>query len=228
MPHFTLPPPTNDVTLQLFPERAAYWEAKRTLLVADVHLGKDATFRAEAVPLPLGSTDSDLQRLSGLIRQTGAERLLVLGDLYHARAGMTDGTLAALRAWRADHRSLDIVLVRGNHDRDAGLSPSNLEITEHDGPLVEGPFCFRHDPGSSEDGYVVCGHLHPGVVLRGNGGQRERLACFHANLSRLVLPAFSEFTGLHILHPEPGDRVAVVAGTDVVALPVDTVESASP
>jgi len=228
MPTFRLPPSTEDVELDLLPGRAAFWSDKKTLLVADVHIGKDATFRAEAVPLPLGSTDSDLHRLSDLIRQTGAERLLALGDLYHARAGMTDRTLSAVRAWRADHRSLEIVLVRGNHDRDAGLSPSDLEITEHDGPLVEGPFCFRHDPGSSDDGYVVCGHLHPGVVLRGNGGQRERLACFHANPSRLVLPAFSEFTGLHILHPEPGDRVAVVAGTDVIALPVDTVEPASP
>ncbi|PEN11168.1 DEAD/DEAH box helicase [Longibacter salinarum] len=225
MPSFSLPPPTQEAELELLPGRAAYWAERKTLLVADVHVGKDATFRAEAIPLPLGSTDSDLQKLTGLIRQTRAERLIVLGDLYHARSGMTEGTLQALRAWRSNQKTLNVVLVRGNHDRHAGASPADLDIDEHEGPLHEGPFCFRHEPSSSDTGYVVCGHLHPGVVLRGRGGQRERLPCFHANESRLILPAFSEFTGLHILHPEPGDDVAVVAGTDVIAVSPEVLRS---
>jgi len=224
---FHLPPSTKEATLRLLPERAAYWAAERTLLVADVHLGKDATFRAEAVPLPLGSTASDLDRLSSVITRTGAERLIVLGDLYHARAGMTPATLASLRTWREQHAGLKIDLIRGNHDHDAGVSPPDLHITEHDGPLALGPFRLQHDPGaasnpaslasSAPNGYLICGHLHPGMVLR-SGGQRERLPCFHANGDRLILPAFSEFTGLHILRPEPGDQVAVVAGDDVVRI----------
>lgn len=218
---FHLPPPTKHVPLHLLPERAAYWADERTLLVADVHLGKDATFRAEAVPLPLGSTASDLDRLSSVITRTGAKRLIVLGDLYHARAGMTSATLDPLRAWREQHADLEVVLVRGNHDRDAGASPPDLRITEHDGPLALGPFRLQHDPGAASDsapapdGYVICGHLHPGMVLR-SGGHSERLPCFHANPARLILPAFSEFTGLHILRPEPGDQVAVIAGDEVI------------
>ena len=218
---FHLPPSTKEATLRLLPERAAYWEAEQTLLIADVHLGKDATFRAEAVPLPLGSTASDLDRLSSLVTRTGAERLIVLGDLYHAPASMTPAPLNALRAWREEHAKLDVVLIRGNHDHDAGASPAGLRIQEHDGPMTLGPFCLQHDPDTETSpdraGYVLCGHLHPGMVLR-SGGQRERLPCFHANGDRLVLPAFSEFTGLHILRPEPGDQVAVVAGDDVVRI----------
>lgn len=218
---FYLPPSTKNISLCLLPERAAYWEAERTLLVADVHIGKDATFRAEAVPLPMGSTASDLDRLSSLVTRTGAERLIVLGDLYHARASMTEAVLAPFRSWREEHAELEIHLVRGNHDRDAGVSPPDLRITEHDGPMMLGPFSLQHDPdteiASSSDGYSICGHLHPGLVLRA-GGQRERLPCFHANDWRLILPAFSEFTGLHILRPEPGDQVAVVAGDEVVRI----------
>ena len=218
---FHLPPSTKEVALRLLPERAAYWEAEQTLLIADVHLGKDATFRAEAVPLPLGSTASDLDRLSSLVTRTGATRLVVLGDLYHAPASMTPATLNALRAWREEHAKLDVVLIRGNHDHDAGASPAGLRIQEHDGSMTLGPFCLQHDPDTEASpdrgGYVLCGHLHPGMVLR-SGGQRERLPCFHANGDRLVLPAFSEFTGLHILRPEPGDQVAVVAGDDVVRI----------
>jgi len=205
--------------LTLLPERAAYWDDADTLLVADVHLGKDATFRAEAVPLPLGSTRSDLDRLSRLLQRTEAERLVVLGDLYHAAVGMTEPTLDALRGWRQKHRSLDVVLVPGNHDRHAGASSSDLDIAEHAAPLIDPPFVFRHEPLASEAGYVVAGHLHPGATVRGPGRQRERLACYHATPDRLVLPAFSELTGLYMVERRPSDQTFVIAGDEV--LPCD-------
>ncbi|NUR18637.1 MAG: DEAD/DEAH box helicase, partial [Gemmatimonadaceae bacterium] len=49
--------------LVLLPERAAYWPARTTLLVADAHFGKAATFRAAAIPVPAGTTDATLGRL---------------------------------------------------------------------------------------------------------------------------------------------------------------------
>lgn len=204
--------------LTLFPERAAFWSETRTALVADVHLGKDATFRAEGVSIPLGSTTSDLERLSALIERTGAERLIVLGDLYHAAAGMTEQTERALRAWRSRHRTLEVVLVRGNHDRSAGRSPQGSDIAEHEDVIVDGPFAFRHVPKAVEGQYVIAGHVHPGVRVYGDAGQRERLPCFHATPSCLVLPAWSEFTGTHSVRPGPDDEVAVVAGDAVVPL----------
>ena len=53
--------------LHLMPERAAYLADEATLLVADVHAGKDASFRGLGVPVPPGSTESTLQRLSRAI-----------------------------------------------------------------------------------------------------------------------------------------------------------------
>jgi len=210
----------ESASLRLLPERAAYWADRSTLLVADVHLGKDATFRSQAVPLPLGSTSADLRRLGALVDRLAPERLLVLGDLYHAASGMTGETLDGFRDWRNDRSALDIVLVRGNHDRDAGASPEDLDITERDGPLVEPPFAFQHMPAGREgdttvDGYVVAGHQHPGRVVR-SGKERERLPCFHVTDAGLVLPAFSPFTGLMTIDPDPGDLVLVVAEDELV------------
>ena len=41
--------------VRLLPERAIYWERERALVVADLHWGKAATFRAAGVPLPPGT-----------------------------------------------------------------------------------------------------------------------------------------------------------------------------
>jgi len=210
----------ESASLRLLPERAAYWADRSTLLVADVHLGKDATFRSQAVPLPLGSTSADLRRLGALVDRLAPERLLVLGDLYHAASGMTEAVLDGFRDWRCERSALEVVLVRGNHDRDAGASPEDLGITERDGPFVEPPFAFQHMPMDPDDdppetGYVVAGHRHPGRVVR-SGKERERLPCFHVTTRGLVLPAFSTFTGLMTITPAPGDHVLVVAGDELV------------
>lgn len=207
-----------DTRLLLLPDRAAYWPEEKTLLVADVHVGKDATFREEAVPVPLGSTRSDLDRLSRLTEQTEADRLVILGDFYHAAAGMTPRTHRVLRDWREQHEALEIILVRGNHDHSAGASPGEIDIREVERALVHPPFVFLHKPEPVEMGHVVAGHVHPAVRVRGSAGQRERLRCFHTTPSHLVLPAFSEFAGTHLVSPDEKDNVAVIADDTVLPL----------
>lgn len=41
-----------DQQLLMLPERALYWREQRVLFVADLHLGKDATFRQAGLPVP--------------------------------------------------------------------------------------------------------------------------------------------------------------------------------
>src|SRR3954462_2682161 len=107
-------------SLHLLPDRAVYWPARSTLLVADVHFGKCATFRSLGVPVPAGGTQKDLLRLTRLLEQTNARRLVILGDLVHARAGRSPEITDAIAAWRGTHLQLRIMLVRGNHDRSSG------------------------------------------------------------------------------------------------------------
>lgn len=202
--------------LRLLPERAAYWPAARTLIASDLHWGKEETFRAAAIPIPPGPVQADLLRLDDVLRRTGADRLLILGDLWHARAGMAERLLAELATWRQTHPDLRIDLVRGNHDRRAGDPPPELEIRCLDKPEAEGPFVFRHFPEPSPDGYVLAGHIHPAVVLRGDGRQRLRLPCFWFGTSVGLLPAFGGFTGSADVTPAAGDRVFVVADREVI------------
>ena len=204
--------------LQLFAERAAYWGRASTLLVADPHFGKAATFRAAGIPVPRGTTADALARLDVLLARTAASRIVFLGDFLHAREGRAPATLDALRGWRDSHGDVEMLVVRGNHDRHAGDAPPELGIDSMNGPLVEPPFVLAHHPAVSDAGYVLAGHLHPSVDLTGPGRQYARLPCFWLGSATAVLPAFGDFTGLWSVTPAVGDRVFVVAGSDVVQL----------
>lgn len=225
-------PNDRDVTLDiagatavLMGEHAVYLPEMRTLLVADAHFGKAATFRAGGIFVPRGTTSSTLSRLDTVVARTDATRLVFLGDLLHAREGRSPETLRLVGAWRESHADVDVVLVRGNHDRAAGDPPESLGIRCVDAPILEGPFAFTHHPSTIAERYVLAGHIHPAARLRGPGRQSERLPCFWVRAGVMVLPAFGDFTGLGDIEPVEGDRVFVVAEGAVVEaaiLPVPT------
>lgn len=208
----------------LLAERALWLPAHGTLLVADLHWGKAAALRAAQVPVPTGTTADDLARLTRALAATAATRLVVLGDLLHAREGRHPATLARIAEWRSRHAAVRIDLVRGNHDERAGDPPASLDIACHDGPLAIGGLLGVHDPAGvvapmdTGAGYLVAGHLHPTVLLRGRARQRLRLPCFVVGADRALLPAFSSFTGSGMYEAAAGDRCFAVADGEVLAV----------
>ncbi|MEO7083902.1 MAG: ligase-associated DNA damage response endonuclease PdeM [Gemmatimonadaceae bacterium] len=200
----------------LMHERCVHWPRTRTLLVADPHFGKAAAFRAAGVPVPRGTTEETLRRLDAALVRSNASRVVFLGDFLHAREGRSPETLRAWHEWRVRHAGIEMVLVRGNHDKRAGDPPAELDIRCENGPLVDAPFVFSHQPIESGDGYTLSGHIHPGARLRGGGRQSLRLPCFWFGERVAVLPAFGEFTGLADIDVKPGDRVFVVADDAVL------------
>lgn len=205
--------------VELLAERALHWPRERTLFVADVHLGKAATFRAHGVPIPGGVTATDLGRLSRLIGRTGAARVVVLGDLLHARAGRVPALDDAVVAWRETHRHVHVILVRGNHDAHAGDPPPAWDIECVADPCAFAPFLACHEPVVPASGYALCGHVHPGVRLTGRGEETARLPCFVLGPRHAILPAFGRFTGLALVTPVAGTRLVAIAGDTLFALP---------
>lgn len=203
--------------VELLPERAVWWPAASTLLVADLHWGKSETFHHAGIPVPTGVLTDDLARLSQALERCGAKRVTVLGDLIHGRVGVDDSVVRRVAQWRAERPDLVLELVPGNHDRHLRVLPESWGIDVLDPTLERGPFGLRHHPEPLAGRFVWAGHLHPTVHLAG-GGDALRLPCFHLGPEVGVLPAFSAFTGGVALRPARGERIFVIAEGRVVAI----------
>ncbi|MCC5785556.1 MAG: ligase-associated DNA damage response endonuclease PdeM [Phycisphaerales bacterium] len=209
-------------TLALLPAPAAWWATQRTLFVADIHLGKAEAFRTSGVAAPNACTAHDLNRLASLVETAGARRLVILGDLLHAKAGVTQAAADAFTAFAERTGPIETLLVRGNHDHAAGDPPAPW-ITCVDAPFALGPFTLMHEPpedGTPTEG-LLCGHIHPVVSLTSNFS-RMRAACFWLTRGALVLPAFGVFTGGRRINAKEGDRVFAVGPDRVTEAPIAT------
>ena len=213
-----------DADIVLLPGRAAFVPATRTLLVADVHLGKAATFRRAGIPVPEGSAQRDLARLADLAAQHAARRVVVLGDLIHAKSGCTEAVLDEFRTAR-QRNAADMLLVLGNHDRGLGMSPAalaaRLGIDACVPALDEPPFHLVHEPAANlatrgHDLFTIAGHLHPTVALQSPSGDRLTNRCFLHAEATLVLPAFGSFTGGHRVAYADGIRLWIARDDGVV------------
>lgn len=204
---------------QALPQRALYWPSEGWLVVADVHVGKAATFRARGVPVPRGTTLANLARLSALIAITRPRRLVFLGDLLHAREANAAETIGQFARWRRQHHGLAMTLVEGNHDRHAGALPAELQIEVGAEPWRIGAAALCHHPQRIAGAGVIAGHLHPCVRLYGAANDRLRLPCFWQRDGLLTLPAFGEFTGAAPIVRERGDRVLAIADDRLIEIP---------
>ena len=202
-------------TVWLLPEHALWWPEGRVLFVADLHLGKAATYRALGQPVPSGTTQENLRRLSELIDHFQPKQLIFLGDFLHARHARTASVLSQLAAWRENHATLSCTLVRGNHDSRAGDPPTDLGIEVVNEPYLVGPFAACHYPQQHATHAVLAGHTHPVVQLQGPARDRLRLPCFVFERRSAVLPAFGEFTGGHPVAAQPGVQLYVAGGARV-------------
>ena len=201
--------------LHLLPEKAVFWPREKTLIIADVHLGKPAAFRQSGLAVPENTTTDDLARLDKILNQTASERLVILGDFFHASAGLQPEMLDVVEAWRKDRFETEIILLLGNHDKRAGNPPQswNIEIAK---TKSVAPFLFQHAPGEDSAGYVLSGHIHPAISLSEKFGGGIRAPCFCFGERCAMLPAFGSFTGMHNIQSRKRDRIFAIGDGNVI------------
>ncbi|MBO3097948.1 ligase-associated DNA damage response endonuclease PdeM [Gelidibacter pelagius] len=191
---------TKDISIQnevltLTNQRALFWGLQKTLVISDLHIGKTAHFRKAGIPIPSAILDNDLKKLQGLINYFQPEIVLVVGDLFHAEQN-TDSD--QFRDFIEANQNINFELIKGNHDRLKNSFYESLGISVYKTHKDVAAFRFVHDEQHcGKDIFCISGHTHPGVLIRGRGKVSIKLPCYELSEHRLILPAFSEFTGLN-------------------------------
>lgn len=210
-------------TFWVSPERSLFWEEENTLIIADMHLGKSGHFRKEGIAVPQSIYKADLQRLMSQLYFFKVDRLVIAGDLSHSTANKE---LDLFLKWRKDFSLLQIDLIKGNHDilDDSWYKEANINISTN--KLTAGDFIFIHDLKQQEKLteeekklYSFSGHMHPGILLKGQGRQSLRFPCFYFAKEFCILPAFSRFTGTFTVKPEKGETVFALVENAIIQLP---------
>lgn len=174
---------------------ALYWPEHKTLLVADLHLEKMSSFAKSRQFLPPYDTGATIKRLAQDIANTGAERVISLGDSFHRDEGTTTLSVQDADALSALTSKTEWIWIAGNHD------PSQHELggTCCESVALDG-LTLSHEPDAGIL-HQVAGHLHPAAHVRINGRSIRR-ACFVSDKNRLIMPAYGVSTGsLNILNP---------------------------
>lgn len=205
--------------LVLLPQKAIYWKQQKALIAADVHLGKVGHFRKAGIAIPRNLEQSDLATLSDLIFEHKPQKIVFLGDLFHSDM---NADWDWFRFWRQQNSKLEIILIRGNHDIIHDDHYLGLDVALYD-QLQIGPFLMLHHPLTDAElpqteGYVLCGHIHPGVTLSGRARQSITLPCFSFGSRQAVLPSFGRFTGRVAIQRQKHDRVFGVLQDKVIAI----------
>jgi DNA ligase-associated metallophosphoesterase len=204
-------------SLSLLPEGVVFLTESLTLVVADIHLGKSAAFRAKGLPVPEGDSARDLARLLALAEKSHARHLVIAGDLFHAPTGVTPELETAFAGFMSQV-GIPVTLVIGNHDVKISRVPADLQTVPH--LDFNDQIRIIHDPAHAGGDFLhIAGHWHPVVKIPDGKRTSLRLPCFLSRGNTLVLPAFGSFTGGSILNVRPDDRVFVALRDQVVELP---------
>lgn len=215
------------VPLRLIPGGALFDPKSASLFVADLHLGKDATFRRNGLAVPTGSNEATLRQLTHSLERTGATRLVLLGDLIHDRSSLEPRVVEAFAEFCRTHAGVEITLIRGNHDR-VSRFPSHWRLEERSAGTLLGRIELHHEPVEPTAGALaIAGHLHPSYRVRSLQESLGRMPCFWFHRGCLVLPALGRFTGTHTVKPRRGDRVWVDAEGSVVEIPLTSKTNAN-
>lgn len=205
-------------TLLLLPEKAIFWEEEKTLIIADIHLGKVGHFRKAGIGIPKQMEQYDLALMSDLIYEYKPEKIIFLGDLFHSDMNNDWDWLVM---WRSMFKKINMILVLGNHDILNNKFYKDLNFELHNTLNID-PFLFSHEPLKAKDlidgvAYVICGHIHPGVTLKGGARQMLTLPCFHFGARQAIIPAFGKFTGKVCVKNVKGDKVFAVVKNKVIS-----------
>lgn len=186
----------------------------RVLVIADLHIGMEKELKEAGFILP-SQTEKMTDRLLGMLEETKAEKLVILGDLKHnipqtSRQEWDEIPLVVQAA--LEH--VDVVeVLPGNHD--GGIRkvlPDDVKVWTSRGTVIGDVGLFHGHAWPSrevmEAKTAIMAHDHPTVLFKDKLGMRTYKRCWvRVNFRRkserfekmpkelVVMPTFNEFCG---------------------------------
>ncbi len=174
-------------------------------------MGKISHFRKYGAAVPQKAIAKNFELLEEVVTFFQPRTICFLGDLFHS---------AMNQEWEYFNKwvsgvAAQIILVKGNHDIISHLKYEVVGIEVVD-ELSLDTFLLTHHPEEREGFYNLSGHIHPAIRLHGHGRQSLRLPCFFKRKNHMILPAFGEFTGTHVLRAQKDDEIYAITKNEVI------------
>ena len=151
-------------------------EKKRTLLIADPHLGWETSLQKKGIHVP-SQTEKILNKLTAIIAKYKPQELVILGDVKYTVISSELGEWHDVPDFFAKLQEYvrSIAIIRGNHDANLEpLLPENVELLPATGAVIGDIGVFHGhkwpSPALLKCKTLVMGHLHPVVVFRDPAG----------------------------------------------------------
>jgi putative SbcD/Mre11-related phosphoesterase len=181
----------------------------KTLVVSDLHIGIEHGIRKAGISIPT-QVENMQNRIDSLLKDSGAERLVILGDVKHKVPGTSFQEEREVPFFfRHFLGKVRIEVSPGNHD--PGLEemlPKDVKVHPGKGFLDSGfYYCHGHakpDPSFLKARYVIMGHTQPLIEFRDSLGYRWSEKAWvvadikipgKSKLKLVIMPAFNRFSG---------------------------------
>jgi putative SbcD/Mre11-related phosphoesterase len=149
---------------------------KKTLVIADPHLGWELALQEKGIHVP-SQTPKILKKLVALLSKYKPDVLLILGDIKYTVVASEPGEWRDIPDFFGEIKKhvAEVDIVRGNHDANLEpMLPENIKLHPAIGVNVDdvGLFHGHKWPSPALLGCktLIMGHLHPIVVFRDPAG----------------------------------------------------------
>ena len=185
----------------LLPQPAALIKngVKKTLVIADPHLGWEMALQEKGIHVP-SQTPRIMEKLKTLLLEHKPEALVILGDVKYSVITAKLGEWHDIPEFFSELRNYvsDIAIIRGNHDANLEpLLPEDVRLLPATGSIIGdvGLFHGHKWPSPKLLGCtsIIMGHLHPVVVFRDPAGFKitrqvwMKASCNTEELARTLL-----------------------------------------
>ena len=179
---------------------ALYHPGMDLVVISDIHLGLEGSMTSKGSYVPQFQLEDIIEELEEVKKETGAERILVNGDLKNQfSTSYTEKKEIEQFLESLKENFEEIILIKGNHDTILENTAEKKGLNLRESFSEEG-YLFVHGHKEVEEDFevLVIGHEHPALALTDEVGITEKIDCFlYGEIEDgkiVVMPSYSKIS----------------------------------